>query len=48
MGRGTSVAVQWLRRHLPMRRLWVQALVKELRSHMPLSKEIKRETEAVL
>ena len=32
--RGTSLAVQWLRLHLPMQGLWVRSLVGELRSHM--------------
>jgi len=32
---GTSLAVQWLRLHLPMQGVWVQSLVRELRSHMP-------------
>ena len=31
---GTSLAVQWLRVHLPMQRVQVQSLVGELRSHM--------------
>ena len=32
---GTSLLVQWLRIHLPMKGTWVQYLVGELRSHMP-------------
>ena len=32
---GTSLVVQWLRSHLPMQGMWVQSLVRELRSHMP-------------
>ena len=32
---GTPLAVQWLRFHLPVQELWVQSLVRELRSHMP-------------
>ena len=31
----TSLVVQWLRICLPMQGMWVQALVGELRSHMP-------------
>ena len=31
---GTSLAVQWLRLHLPMQGVRVQSLVRELRSHM--------------
>ena len=31
---GTSLAVQWLRPHLPMRGTWVLSQVRELRSHM--------------
>ena len=31
---GTSLAVQWLRLHLPMQRVWVRSLIRELRSHM--------------
>ena len=33
---GTSLAVQWLRLHLPMLGAWVRSLPGELRSHMPL------------
>ena len=32
---GTSLAVQWLKIHLPMQGMWVQSLVGELRSHIP-------------
>ena len=32
---GISLAVQWLRIHLPMQGTWVRFLVGELRSHMP-------------
>ena len=32
---GTSLAVQWLRLHLPMQEVWVQSLGGELRFHMP-------------
>ena len=31
----TSMEVQWLRLHLPKQEVWVQLLVRELRSHMP-------------
>ena len=31
---GTSLVVQWLRIHLAIYGIWVQSLVKELRSHM--------------
>ena len=34
IGPGTSLAVQRLRRRLPMQRVWVQSLVGELRSHL--------------
>ena len=34
----TSLAVQWLRIHLPMQGLWVQPLVRELKSHIPWGK----------
>ena len=30
----TSLMVQWLRVHLPMQGMWVQALIGELQSHM--------------
>ena len=30
---GTSLAVQWPRLCIPMQGMWVQSLVKELRSH---------------
>ena len=33
--RGTSLEVQWLRIHLTLQRIWVQSLVRELRSHTP-------------
>ena len=33
-GRGTSLVGQWVRICLPMQRMWVQSLVRELRSHM--------------
>ena len=33
----TFLVVQWLRIHLEMQGMWVQALVRELRSHVPQS-----------
>ena len=33
----TSLVVQWLRISLAMQRMWVQSLVRELKSHMPQS-----------
>ena len=33
-GRGTYLVGQWVRICLPMQRMWVQSLVRELRSHM--------------
>ena len=38
---GTSLAVQRLRLHLPMQRIWVRTLVGELRSHMPRGQKTK-------
>ena len=38
---GTSLAVQWLRLHLPMQGMWVQPLLGEIRSHMPRSQKTK-------
>ena len=32
---GTSLVVQWLRIHLPIKGIQVQSLFQELRSHMP-------------
>ena len=32
---GTSLAVQWLKIHLPVQGMWVQSLVRELRSQIP-------------
>ena len=32
---GTSLAIQWLRFSFPAPGMWVQSLVRELRSHMP-------------
>ena len=36
---GTSLVVQWLRLHLPLKGVWVQHLVRKLRSHMPCSQK---------
>ena len=41
-GLGTSLAVQWLRLHLPMQGVRVLSLVGELRSHMPHSQNTKK------
>ena len=38
---GTSLAVQWLRLHLPMQGVQVGSLVGELRSHMPWGQKTK-------
>ena len=38
---GTSLAVQWLRLHLPMQGVRVRSLVWELRSHMPRGRKTK-------
>ena len=38
---GTSLAVQWLRPHLPMKGLQVWSLLGELRSHMPQGQKTK-------
>ena len=32
---GTSLVVQWLRIHLPMKGIWVPSLARELRPHVP-------------
>lgn len=46
---GTSLVVQWLRRHLAMLRVWVPSPVGEVRSHMPWGPEkTKRKTETIL
>ena len=37
----TSLAVQWLRLHLPMQGVRVRSLVGELRSHMSRGQKIK-------
>ena len=38
---GTSLAGQWLGLHHLMQGMWVQSLVRELRSHMPCSQKTK-------
>ena len=38
---GTSLAVQWLRRRLPMQGVRVRSLVRELRSHIPCGQKIQ-------
>ena len=38
---GISLVVPWLRLHLPMQVVWVQSLVRELGSHMPLCQKTK-------
>ena len=45
---GTATVVHWLRFHLVMKRVRVQSLFRELRSHMPLTPKPKHETEAIL
>ena len=31
------VVVQWFRLHFPLQGMWIQSLIRELRSHMPCS-----------
>ena len=38
--RGTFLVVQWLRIHLPMQRMWVRSLARELGSHMAQSSSV--------
>ena len=45
---GTATVVHWLRFCLVMKRVRVQSLFRELRSHMPLPPKPKHETEAIL
>ena len=49
---GTSLEIQWLWLHLPTQGVWVQRLVRELRSHMlcgsKKKKERKKKPEAIL
>ena len=39
---GTSLVVQWLGLRLPTQMVWVQSLVRELRSHMGQKKKQRR------
>jgi len=41
---GTSLAVQWLRLPLPLQRVWVQSLVRELKSHMSQGQKPEHKT----
>ena len=48
---GTSLAVQWLRLHLPMQGVPIRSLVRELRSHKSWDQKKHpkyKETEAIL
>jgi len=45
-GSGTSLAVQWLRLHLPMQGIWVPSLVKD--PTCLLAKKPKHKTEVIL
>ena len=36
---GASLVVQWLRLHCPVKRVWVQHLVRKLRPHTPCSRK---------
>ena len=38
---GTSLVVQWLRLRLPMQRVQIRCLVRDLRSHMPRGQKTK-------
>ena len=40
---GTCLVVQWIRLHLPVREMWVQFLVRELRFHTPCGQKTKTE-----
>ena len=44
----TSLVVQWLRLLLPIQEVWVQSLVRELRSTCLAAKRPQRKTEAIL
>ena len=44
---GMSLAIHWLKLHLPMKGVWVQSLVGELRSQEPGSQRIKHKIEAI-
>ena len=43
-GMGTSLAVQWLRLHLPTQVVWVQSMLGELRPQMPHGQKKKNKT----
>ena len=43
---GTSLVVQWLELPLPVQGVWIQSLIRELRSHMPQGITPKHKTEA--
>ena len=45
---GDFSGVRWLRLSLPKQQVWVQTLVRELRSHMPGGQKSKHKTEAML
>ena len=44
---GMSLAVQWSRLHFPIPGVWVQSLVRKLRSHMPKHQNIKNRSNTV-
>ena len=45
---GTFLVVQWSRLHLQMQEVWVQSLVRKLRSCRSQGQKTKQETEAKL
>ena len=45
---GTSLALQWLRLHLPVQGLWVQSQVRELRPHVPRGQETKTQNRSTI
>ena len=45
--RGTSLVVQWLRLRLPKQGVWVQSLIRELRSHTLLGQETKTQNNII-
>ena len=45
--RGTSLVVPWLRLHLPMKRLQVWSLVRELRFHLPCGQKQENKAEII-
>ena len=44
---GMSLAVQWFRLHFPIPGVWVQSLVRKLRSHIPKNQNIKNRSNTV-